>query len=229
MIPVSAWAFQGGTPVDEPKRVLIVDDHPVVRRGLKVMLEGEAWVSEVAEAASVEEAVREAITCQSDVIAMDVVLPDGDGVDATRRILEACPDAAVLMLTMADDDDTVAKALNAGARGFLLKDTDPDMVIDALRTVASGGVVLGPRVGPTVLTALRRAPAVLPPPFDQLTTRELDIVNRLACGDTNAQIARHLNVSEKTIRNQMSAVFNKLNVSDRVQAALLARDAGIVR
>jgi two-component system nitrate/nitrite response regulator NarL len=226
---VNAWAFQGGTPVDEPIRVLIVDDHPVVRRGLRVMLEGESWVSEVSEAASVEEAVREAVTCQADVIAMDVVLPDGDGVDATRKILEACPDAAVLMLTMADDDDIVARALSAGARGFLLKDTDPDMVIDALRTVASGGVVLGPGVGPTVLTALRRAPAVLPPPFDRLTQRELEIVNRLAVGDSNAQIARQLNVSEKTIRNQMSAVFNKLEVSDRVQAALLARDAGLMR
>jgi two-component system nitrate/nitrite response regulator NarL len=193
------------------------------------MLEGEPWVSQVWEAASVEEAVREAVTCQADVIAMDVVLPDGDGVDATRRILEACPDAAVLMLTMADDDEIVSRALSAGARGFLLKDTDPDMVLDALRTVASGGVVLGPKVGPTVLTALRRAPAVLPPPFDRLTSRELEIVNRLAVGDSNAQIARQLNVSEKTIRNQMSAVFSKLNVSDRVQAALLARDAGILR
>ena len=215
--------------MDEPIRVLIVDDHPVVRRGLRVMLEGEPWVRDVTEAASVEEAVREAVTCQADVIAMDVVLPDGDGVDATRRILEACPNAAVLMLTMADDDEIVARALSAGARGFLLKDTDPDMVLDALRTVASGGVVLGPKVGPTVLTALRRAPAVLPPPFDRLTTRELEIVNRLAVGDSNAQIARQLNVSEKTIRNQMSAVFNKLNVSDRVQAALLARDAGLLR
>jgi DNA-binding NarL/FixJ family response regulator len=193
------------------------------------MLEGEPWVSQVWEAASVEEAVREAVTCQADVIAMDVVLPDGDGVDATRRILEACPDASVLMLTMADDDEIVSRALSAGARGFLLKDTDPDMVLDALRTVASGGVVLGPKVGPTVLTALRRAPAVLPPPFDRLTSRELEIVNRLAVGDSNAQIARQLNVSEKTIRNQMSAVFSKLNVSDRVQAALLARDAGILR
>ena len=215
--------------MDEPIRVLIVDDHPVVRRGLRVMLEGEPWVRDVTEAASVEEAVREAVTCQADVIAMDVVLPDGDGVDATRRILEACPDAAVLMLTMADDEEIVARALSAGARGFLLKDTDPDMVLDALRTVASGGVVLGPKVGPAVLTALRRAPTVLPPPFDRLTARELEIVNRLAVGDSNAQIARQLNVSEKTIRNQMSAVFNKLNVSDRVQAALLARDAGILR
>lgn len=193
------------------------------------MLEGEPWVRAVAEAASVEEAVREALTCQADVIAMDVVLPDGDGVDATRKILEACPNAAVLMLTMADDDEIVTRALSAGARGFLLKDTDPDMVIDALRTVASGGVVLGPKVGPTVLSALQRAPAVLPPPFDRLTARELEIVNRLAVGDSNAQIARQLNVSEKTIRNQMSAVFNKLEVSDRVQAALLARDAGILR
>jgi DNA-binding NarL/FixJ family response regulator len=213
--------------VVEDRRVLIVDDHPVVRRGLRAMLEGEPWVAEVTEAATVADAVREAISRRVHVIAMDVALPDGDGVDATRRILRGHPDAKVLMLTMTDDEDMVERALRAGASGYLLKDTDPDTVVDALRTVAGGGVVLGPRIGPTMLTALRRAPADLPPPFDQLTARERDILGRLAVGDSNALIARHLGVSEKTVRNQLSVVFAKLGVADRVHAALLARDAGI--
>jgi len=209
------------------RRVLIVDDHPVVRRGLRAMLEGEEWVSEVVEAATAADAVRLAVAERAEVIAMDVALPDGDGVEATRRILRARPEAQVLVVTMADDEEVVARALRAGARGYVLKDTDPDTIVDALRTVAGGGVVLGPRIGPALLTTLRRAPADLPPPFDQLTARERAILARLSCGDSNSRIARHLGLSEKTVRNQLSVVFTKLGVADRVKAALLARDAGI--
>jgi DNA-binding NarL/FixJ family response regulator len=208
-------------------RVLLVDDHPVVLKGLQRMLEGEAWVAEVTEARTVADAVRAAVTQRIQVVAMDVALPDGDGVEATRRILQARPDVKVLMLSMTDDEDVVERALRAGARGYVRKDTDPDTVIDALRAVASGGVVLGPKVGATLLTSLQRAPATLPPPFDQLTARERDILARLVCGDTNALIARHLGVSEKTVRNQMTSVLTKLGVPDRTHAALLAHRAGI--
>jgi two-component system, NarL family, nitrate/nitrite response regulator NarL len=211
----------------QPQRVLIVDDHPVVRRGLRAMLEGESWVKDVVEAATVDEAVKEAVSRQVDVVAMDVALPDGDGIEATRRIIQLCPHVNVLMVTFHDDEDRVARALRAGARGYVLKDSEPDTVLDALRTVARGGVVLGPRVGPEVLAALRRAPASLPAPFDTLTPRERDILAGLVRGDSNARIARHLQLSEKTVRNQLSIVFTKLGVADRVQAALLARDAGI--
>lgn len=209
------------------QRVLVVDDHPVVRRGLRTMLEGEPWVAAVVEAATVAEAIRAAVTAKAHVVAMDVALPDGDGIEATRRIMVAAPQTKILVLTMADDDDTVARALRAGARGYLLKSTPPDTVVDALRTVAGGGVVLGPDVGVALLAGLRRAPAQLPPPFDQLTSREREILARLVAGDSNAQIGRKLGISDKTVRNQLSAVFGKLSVSDRVQAALLARDAGI--
>lgn len=208
-------------------RILIVDDHPVVRRGLRLMLEGETWVSEIFEAATTAEAVSTAIGERVEVIAMDVTLPDGDGVDATARIIHSRPETKVLMLTMANDEEIVARALRAGARGYVLKDTDPDAVIDALRTVAQGGVVLGPGIGPSVLTALNRGPVELPAPFNQLTARERDILGRLALGDTNARIARHFGLSEKTVRNQLSAIFSKLGVADRVQAALLARDIGL--
>ncbi|MBW4705507.1 MULTISPECIES: response regulator transcription factor [unclassified Micromonospora] len=208
-------------------RVLVVDDHPVVRRGLRTMLEGETWVDGVVEAATCAEAVSIALTEPVGVVAMDVALPDGDGVEATRRIVQARPETRVLMVTMSDDEDVVSRSLRAGARGYVLKDTDPDVIVDALRTVAGGGLVLGPRIGPQVLTSLRRQPVELPPPFDRLTPRERDILRRLAAGDTNARIARHFGLSEKTVRNQLSAVFAKLGVADRVQAALLARDAGL--
>lgn len=211
----------------EPVRVLIVDDHPVVRRGLRTMLAGEPWVAEVVEAATVAEALTEAVLRRVGVVAMDVALPDGDGVEATRRILRDNPDVKVLMLTMTEDEETVARALRAGALGYVLKDTDPDTILDALRTVAGGGIVLGPRIGPRLLTAVARGTPAVPPPFDQLTKREMDILLRLAAGDSNARIARRLGVSEKTVRNQLSSVFSKLGVADRVQAALLARDAGI--
>jgi two-component system, NarL family, nitrate/nitrite response regulator NarL len=132
----------------ELARVLIVDDHPVVRRGLRTMLDGEPWVAHVLEAATCAEAFAAVAHEQVTVIAMDIALPDGDGVRATAQILRHRPDIAVLMLTMADDDELVARALQAGARGYLLKDTDPDVVVDALRTAAGGGLVLGPGICP---------------------------------------------------------------------------------
>ncbi|MDG4762709.1 response regulator transcription factor [Solwaraspora sp. WMMD406] len=209
-------------------RVLIVDDHPVVRRGLRTMLDGESWVGQVLEAASCAEAIAAVAHEQVTVVAMDIALPDGDGVSATERILRHRPRTAVLMLTMADDDELVARAMRAGARGYLLKDTDPDVVVDALRTVAGGGLVLGPGIRLAALAGEARRPAALPPPFDQLTPREREILRYLAAGEGNTQIARRFGLSAKTIRNQLSAVFAKLGVGDRVQAALLARDAGLV-
>ena len=209
------------------RRVLIVDDHPVVVRGLRTMLDGEPWVGEILEATNVADAIRAAVSGRVHVIAMDVALGDGDGVEATRRILAAVPGVRVLILTMAADSDVVSRALRAGAHGYLLKDTDPDTIIDALRMVAAGGVVLGPGIGDPLLATAQQAPAGLPPPFDSLTQREREIIGHLATGESNVRIARHLGLSEKTVRNQLSAVFAKLGVSDRVQAALLARDVGI--
>ncbi|MFC0533873.1 response regulator transcription factor [Phytohabitans kaempferiae] len=208
-------------------RVLIVDDHPVVRRGLRAMLEGEQWVEEVAEAATVDDAVREAVSRKVHVVAMDINLPDGDGIEATRRIVSRCPGAHVLIVTLYDDQDRVARALRAGARGYVVKDTEPETILDALRTVAQGGVVLGPKVGPEVLTTLQGAQAQLPPPFDKLTAQERRILTGLVRGESNAEIGRSLGLNEKTVRNYLTGVFDKLGVDGRVQAALRARDAGI--
>ncbi len=213
--------------MSERARVLIVDDHPVVRRGLRTMLEGESWVAEVLEAASCAEAIAAVAHEQVTVVAMDIALPDGDGVQAVGQILRHRPETAVVMLTMADEDELVAQALRVGARGYLLKDTDPDLVVDALRTVAGGGVVLGPGITAAALGRAQPAAVSLPSPFDRLTPRERDILAHLAAGEDNAQIARRFGLSTKTIRNQVSAILGKLGVADRVQAALLARDVGI--
>ncbi|KUL31711.1 response regulator transcription factor [Actinoplanes awajinensis] len=209
------------------RRVLVVDDHPVVRRGLRAMLESESWVATVTEAATVAEAVRAATVGPVHLIAMDVGLPDGDGIDAAGRILRAAPGTRVLILTMDDDESVVDRALRAGAHGFLLKDTDPELVVDSLRTVAGGGVVLGPRTAGALLTGMRAAPARVPAPFDRLSEREREVVTRLTAGESNAQIARRLGLSEKTVRNQLSLIFSKLGVTDRLRVALLARDAGL--
>ncbi|GAA2697736.1 response regulator transcription factor [Actinoplanes palleronii] len=209
------------------QRVLVVDDHPVVRRGLRAMLESESWVATVTEAATAAEAVRAATVGPVHLIAMDVGLPDGDGIDAAGRILRAAPGTRVLILTMDDDESVVDRALRAGAHGFLLKDTDPELVVDSLRTVAGGGVVLGPRTAGALLTGMRSAPARVPAPFDRLSEREREVVTRLTTGESNAQIARWLGLSEKTVRNQLSLIFAKLGVTDRLRVALLARDAGL--
>jgi two-component system nitrate/nitrite response regulator NarL len=166
-------------------------------------------------------------TCTAELRRLVDQLPDGDGIEATRRILRSSPDTRVLILTMDQDESVAERALRAGAHGYLLKDTDPDTVVDSLRTVAGGGLVLGPRTAGALLTRLSRMPARLPAPFDELTDREREIVSRLTVGDSNAQIARRLGLSEKTVRNQLSGIFPKLGVTDRVHAALLARDAGL--
>jgi DNA-binding NarL/FixJ family response regulator len=201
-------------------RVLVVDDHPVVRRGLRALLEAEPWVAAVTEAASAAEAARAA--ADADLVVMDVGLPDGSGVAVTRRLVRSRPGLPVLVLTVDDDARTVAAALAAGARGFVLKDSDPDLVLDALRTLRGGGLVLGPRV-----RAVEPARTSPPPPLDRLTDRERTVLAELAAGESNARIARRLGLSEKTVRNGLSAMFVKLGVRDRIGAILLARDAGI--
>ena len=213
----------------ERLRVLIVDDHPIMLRGLRTMLDGEAWVEDVFEARTVADAVKEAVTRRVHVIAMDIELCDdeGDGIEATRRIVRALPDAKVLMVTMKDDENLVIRAIGAGARGYVLKDVDPETLIDSLRAVAGGGMVLGPRVGLTAITSSRREPTQLPPPLDRLTPRELEILTLLAAAETNVRIARQLGLREKTVRNQLTSVFTKLGVADRTEAALLAQKLGL--
>jgi len=204
-----------------------VDDHPIVLRGLRTMLEGESWVERVVEATTVAEAVREAVVHRVHMVVMDVRLPDGDGVDATARIVRALPEVVVLVMTMDGDQDVVARAMEAGARGFVLKDLDPCDLVSSLRAMAGGIVVLDPNLGRSVIAGARRQAAELPPPLDQLTPRELETLSLLAASETTARIARRLGVAEKTVRNQLSGIFTKLGVHDRVQAVLLAQRLGL--
>lgn len=206
--------------------VLIVDDHGVVRRGLRSLLAGEEWVGEVYEAATVSEAQQQATLHPVDVVAMDIRLPDGDGIQATRQILRARPSAKVLVISMDQDEEMVSRALAAGACGYMLKLTEPpDLLIDALRTAAGGARVLGPDVKlPTVSGPQRR---LLPAPLNELTDRERDILALVANGCTNQEIAAQLHLTEKTIRNQMTPILAKLGVTDRVKAALMAQKADL--
>jgi len=215
------------TVPEQHAQVLVVDDHPVFRRGLVTLLAGESWVDEVHEAATVADAVRAATEQRVDAVAMDVRLPDGDGIEATAAVLRARPGAAVLLLTMVGDPEMVVRGLRAGARGYVLKDSDPDLVGRALRVVRDGGLVLGPGVADDALTTLRLPPAETPAPFDRLTPRELDVVGHLAEGHTNQRIARDLGVHEKTVRNVVSEILAKLHAADRVEVALQAREAGL--
>ncbi|GAB3249829.1 response regulator transcription factor [Kineosporia babensis] len=210
--------------------LLIVDDHGVVRRGLRSLLAGTEWVGEVHEAATVAEAQQLATLHPIDVVAMDINLPDGDGIEATRRILRARPTAKVLIISMDQDDATVSRALDAGACGYMLKLTEPpDLLVDALRTAAGGARVLGPDVElPRPAPLAGRHRRSLPAEMDQLTDRELEILVLVAKGCANLEIAQHLHLSEKTIRNQMTGIFAKLGVADRVKAALLAQKAHLV-
>jgi DNA-binding NarL/FixJ family response regulator len=210
-----------------PLRVLVVDDHPVVRRGLLAMLENEPWVATVTEAATAKEAVTAALAGAVDIIAMDVVLPDGDGIEATSRIRGQRPDTRVMVLTMSDDQATALRALRAGARGYLVKGTDPDVIVAALQTVAKGNYVFSASIGAALTAALHRTPLPVKPPLDKLTPRELQITRLVASGRANTEIASSLDVTEKTIRNQLTAIFTKLGVKDRTQLALLAGRSGI--
>jgi DNA-binding NarL/FixJ family response regulator len=207
-------------------RVLIVDDHPVFRDGLAGSLARLSDVDVVGVASSGEEAVEAAGTLRPEVVLMDLNLPGISGVEATRRILAAATDAgpapAVLAVTMVDDDDTVLAALRAGACGYILKGSTGDEVAAATRTAAAGGAVFGPGVAARVL-ALTTGRRPVPREGD-LTDRERDVLGMIAEGASNAQIARSLGLSLKTVQNYVSRVLDKLQVADRTQAALRARD-----
>ncbi len=213
-----------------PIRVVIVDDHPVVRRGLRALLETLENVDVVGEATDGSLAVREVQITRPDVALMDVQMPVMDGIEATRRIRESCPEVAVLILTMLDDDATVFTAMQAGARGYLLKGADQDEIARGLRAVVAGEVIFGPGVAAQVLRFFSA-----PPPtsgvgglsFPELTERELSILDQLAAGHRTSVIAATLHLSPKTVSNHLTSIFAKLQVASRAEAIVVARERGL--
>ena len=207
-------------------RVLIADDHPLVRDGLKAALAALPEVQVVAEATTGAATVREAVLHRPDVVVMDLQMPEGNGIEATRELRRALPSAAVLVLTMFDDDDSVFAAMRAGARGYVLKGAEHHEIARAITAVAAGEAIFGPAVATRVL-AYFTAPPRPASPFPELTAREREVLDLLAAGRTNHQIAQGLTLSTKTVANHLSAIFAKLQVADRTQAILRARDAGL--
>lgn len=214
--------------MSEPVTVLIADDHPVFRTGLKALLDAVGGVEVVGVASGGEEAVTLAIDLLPDVVVMDVQMPGTNGVEATRRIAAAAPSIRILVLTMFDDDDTVFAAMRAGAAGYMLKDAESDDILRSLMAVARGDAVFGPAVAARVRAFFSGAEPSISP-FPELTPREMQVLDGMAAGENNQVIARRLGVAPKTIRNMSSNIFLKLQVADRSQAIVRARDAGLGR
>ena len=214
------------TDLEEPIRVLLADDHPMFREGLVVALGALPGVEVVAEANSGEEAIELAARVQPDVVVMDVNMPGVNGIDATRRIVAESPHIGVLVLTMFDEDESVFQAMRAGARGYLLKGADREDVLRAVYAVARGDAIFGPALARRLIgyfTSGRAGAA----PFADLTEREREVLELVARGRSNAEIGKQLMISAKTVRNHVSNVFAKLQVSDRAQAIIRAREAGL--
>lgn len=210
---------------EAPIRVLIVDDHPIVRQGLRTYLSSRAGLEVVGEASGGGEAVAEAARLQPDVVLLDLVMPRGGGVDAIRRLREAGERPRVVVLTSFAGDDQVVDAVRAGASAYLLKDVPPSELEAAIRLVHGGGVLLDPTVVGSVMAEVARAgPA---PGLDELTARERQVLALLAQGRSNRELAAELYVSEKTVKTHVSSILAKLRLADRTQAALFAVRHGL--
>ena len=214
---------------DAPIRILVADDHPVVRGGLVALLRTIDGLDVVGEAADGAAAVREAQLTHPDVVLMDVRMPGLDGVEATRRIRAAVPETRVLMLTMYDDDATVFTAMQAGAQGYLLKEAEQDEIVRAVRAVVAGEAIFGPGVAARVLGFFNRTPAAAAPdyPFPELTERERVVLELLARGRRTTEIAGELFLSPKTVANNMTSIFAKLQVASRAEAIVRAHESGL--
>jgi DNA-binding NarL/FixJ family response regulator len=208
-------------------RLLVVDDHPVFRMGMTALLGSLDGIEVVGEAESADEAVAASQAQRPDVIIMDLHLGDSSGVEATRRIAADQPAIGVLVVTMLDDDDSVFASMRAGARGYLLKGAAPEEIERAIRAVANGEVLFGPGIAARALAFLAGGRASGPAPFPDLTDREREVLDLVARGLDNQRIATRLAVSDKTVRNHLSNILTKLQVADRSQAIVRAREAGL--
>jgi len=215
--------------MNDPVTVLLVDDHEMVRRGVRAFLETQENITVVAEAGSGEEAVRLAAEHAPDVALMDLIMPGMDGVEATRRLTTRSPRTRVVMLTSYHDDEHIFPAIRAGALSYVLKEVGPEELADAIRKAAAGEAVLHPRVAARVVRELHGARRDEPNVFHELSDRELEVLKLIADGLSNAEIAGRLYVSEKTVKSHVSNILSKLHLADRTQAAVYAWRQGVVR
>ena len=211
-------------------RILIADDHGVVREGLRAVLGSESDMEVVGEAATGKEVVERAAELRPDVILMDIQMPELNGIEATRRILEANPDVGVVVLTMFEDDDSVFSVMRAGARGYVLKGTPPSEILKVVRAVAAGEAHFGPEIARRLMSFFSEpSPASTQDIFPELSAREVEILDLIAQGHSNAKIAARLYLSPKTVGNHISHILTKLQVADRAHAIIRAREAGLGR
>lgn len=209
-------------------RVLVADDHPIVREGLAALLGSLPGFTVVAQAADGRGAVREAVLTKPDVAVLDLEMPELDGIAATRQLQQVAPAVAVLVLTMHDRADHVLAAMRAGARGYVVKGAEQEEIARAIRAVAAGEAIFGPAVAAKVIDLVTRGPQQ-DGPFPTLTNREREVLDLLAAGLSNAAIGDRLGLAAKTVANHVTAIFGKLQVSDRGGAMVRARDVGMGR
>ena len=216
----------------ETIRLLIADDHALFREGLRALFSSTPGIRVVAEAVTGEEVVALAASTQPDIVLMDINMPGNDGIQATRRILRASPTMGVIMVTMLEDDASLFSAMRAGARGYVLKGAHHQELLQTIYAVAAGQVLFGPSTANRIIgffqeIELSLRPSVPDEIFPELTPRELEILGLIARGLNNGQIAEQLVISLKTVRNHITSIFSKLQVADRAQAIIKARDAGL--
>lgn len=208
-------------------RILIADDHPLFRKGLRTLLEGEPDFEVVGEATTGDEAIALADSYQPDVILMDLQMPGKTGLEAARTISGVSPHIQILVVTLFRDDESIFAALRAGARGYVLKDASEEEMLRAIRAVAAGEAIFSPGVASRIIRFFASSREELPQEvFPDLTSREREILELIAQGEANLSIAHTLSISLKTVRNHVANIYNKLQVTDRVQAILRARNAG---
>ena len=209
-------------------RLLIADDHPLFRKGMRTLLHTTADMEVVGEATTGQEVIELAATLQPDVILMDLQMPGINGIEATRQILQTSPHIRILVITLFEDDASVFSALRAGARGYVLKDAKEEEILRAIRAVGSGEAIFSPAIATRLMDFFAAPlPAVPKELFPTLTEREREILQWIARGWANHDIAKHLALSVKTVNNYVSNIFSKLQVADRAQAIIRARDAGL--
>ncbi len=209
-------------------RVLIADDHPLFRKGMRALLTATPETEVVGEATTGQEAIELAATLQPEVILMDLQMPGVNGIEATRHILQESPHIRILVVTLFEDDASVFTALRAGARGYILKDAQEEEMLRAIRAVGSGEAIFSPAIATRLMEFFATPrPSASKEIFPTLTEREREILQWIARGSTNSDIAKHLSLSVKTVSNYVSNIFSKLQVTDRAQAIIRAKDAGL--